>query len=290
MVEVTIERDGRWLAEGRRSASSRPQGLLGCDAAFPVLHGPGRRGRQRPGPARVPRPALRRLGCRVLGALHRQARLQAAAEREPGSPRSTSARRARRAGGSGPRRFGQPLWVKPARLGSSVGIATASGPDGARRGGRGGRAATTRKVIVEAPAPGKEVECSLLGNAGAASPRCRARSSPRVRLVRLRGQVRGGRHGARVPAEISDAGDRAGAGAGARGSSTLCGCSGLARCDFFVDGERCSSTSSTRSPASPRPASTASCSRRAGSPTPSSATASSSWRSSATQRPALYEF
>ena len=53
--------------------------------------------------------------------------------------------------------------VKPARLGSSVGITPASGrrspTAAAEQAGR-----HDPRVIGEAPAPGKEVECSLLGN------------------------------------------------------------------------------------------------------------------------------
>ena len=57
-----------------------------------------------------------------------------------------------------------------------------------------------------------------------------------------------------------------------------CGCAGLARVDFFVVGDDgAASTSSTRCRASPRPASSARCSRPAGSPTPSCWTGSSSW-------------
>ena len=41
MVEVLIERDGRWLARRRARSSCAPAGgLLGADVAFPVLHGP----------------------------------------------------------------------------------------------------------------------------------------------------------------------------------------------------------------------------------------------------------
>ena len=58
-----------------------------------------------------------------------------------------------------------------------------------------------------------------------------------ARLVRLRGQVRRGGHGAgrsgadlrsRPPSSLREL---------ARQVFTLCGCSGLARCDFFVDGD-----------------------------------------------------
>src|ERR671911_1296408 len=40
-VEIVIERDGHWLAEGAEIELIPAGGLMGCDAAFPVLHGPG---------------------------------------------------------------------------------------------------------------------------------------------------------------------------------------------------------------------------------------------------------
>jgi len=73
--------------------------------------------------------------------------------------------------------MGLPLWVKPARLGSSVGISKVASVEGeldeaiqlARR--------HDPRVIVEAHGDGKEVECSVLGNeAPRTSPP--ARSSP----------------------------------------------------------------------------------------------------------------
>ena len=40
-VEVTISREGRWTAGGEPVEFAPGEGLLGCDAVFPVLHGPG---------------------------------------------------------------------------------------------------------------------------------------------------------------------------------------------------------------------------------------------------------
>ncbi len=40
VVEVLIERDGRWTADGDEVELRAAGGLLGCDVAFPVLHGP----------------------------------------------------------------------------------------------------------------------------------------------------------------------------------------------------------------------------------------------------------
>ncbi len=40
VLEVRIERDGRWLASGEEIELRAAAGLLGADVAFPVLHGP----------------------------------------------------------------------------------------------------------------------------------------------------------------------------------------------------------------------------------------------------------
>jgi D-alanine-D-alanine ligase len=131
--------------------------------------------------------------------------------------------------------FGQPVWVKPARLGSSVGIAPASGDEELDRAVADARRHDPR-VIVEAPAPGKEVECSLLGNEDPVA-------SPPGEIVTKASDwydyeakyAEGGME-LRVPADISEAA-RERVRELARRVFILCGCSGLARCDFFVDGE-----------------------------------------------------
>ncbi len=40
VVDVVIARDGRWAADGAEVELRPGGGLLGCDVAFPVLHGP----------------------------------------------------------------------------------------------------------------------------------------------------------------------------------------------------------------------------------------------------------
>ena len=60
--------------------------------------------------------------------------------------------------------FGLPLWVKPARLGSSVGISKVTAAeelDGAIEEAH----RHDPRVIIEASSSGREVECSLLGHA-----------------------------------------------------------------------------------------------------------------------------
>jgi D-alanine-D-alanine ligase len=40
VVEVLIGRDGRWTSDGAEVEMRAAAGLLGCELAFPVLHGP----------------------------------------------------------------------------------------------------------------------------------------------------------------------------------------------------------------------------------------------------------
>ncbi len=91
--------------------------------------------------------------------------------------------------------------------------------------------------------PGLEVECSVLGHTTAAARQPAGRDrrpAQRLagRLVRLRGEVHARRHGARRPgADLRRRRrERVRSARGARPSAHG-GCSGLARADFFVDGE-----------------------------------------------------
>ncbi len=234
VVEVTIERDGRWLASGEELSLVPAKGLLGCDAAFPVLHGPGGEDGSVQGllecldvpyvGSDVESSALcldKLVFKRLLGAAGIPQVDFCEAGEEGWRERAAS--------------FAQPVWVKPARLGSSVGIAPASGADELERAVEAARRHDP-KVIVEAAAPGKEVECSLLGNA---DPEV---SPPGEILTRasdwydFEAKYAEGGMELRIPAEISDSATRRLRDL-ARSVFTICGCSGLARCDFFVDGE-----------------------------------------------------
>jgi D-alanine-D-alanine ligase len=234
VVEVTIERDGRWLSDGRELSLVPAQGLLGCDAAFPVLHGPGGEDGSVQGVLEVL--DLPYVGSDVessalcLDKLVFKRLLGAA-----GVPQVDFCEAGEEGWREQAASFGEPVWVKPARLGSSVGIAPASGTKELERAVEEARRHDP-KVIVEAPAPGKEVECSLLGNA---EPEA---SQPGEILTRAsdwydyEAKYAEGGMELRVPAEISDSATQR-LRELARSVFTLCGCSGLARCDFFVDGE-----------------------------------------------------
>jgi D-alanine-D-alanine ligase len=234
-VELTIGRDGRWSAAGEAVSFTPGEGLLGCEAAFPVLHGPGGEDGSVQGLLEVlaipyagsdvesSAICIDKLVFKNLLARH-------------GVPQVDFCR----AGEEGWREiaagFGRPVWVKPARLGSSVGITPASGEQELDRAVEEARRHDPR-VIVEAPAPGKEVECSLLGNEDPAA-------SPPGEIVTKSSDwydyeakyAEGGMELV-VPAEISEAATER-VRELARRVFRLCGCSGLARCDFFVDGEQ----------------------------------------------------
>ncbi|HEY7266936.1 MAG TPA: D-alanine--D-alanine ligase family protein [Solirubrobacterales bacterium] len=233
-VEVTISREGRWTAGGEPVEFAPGDGLLGCDAVFPVLHGPGGEDGSVQGLLEV------------LDVPYAGSDVESSAVcmdklvfkdllAQDGIPQVDYCR----AGEEGWREiasgFGRPVWVKPARLGSSVGISPASGEEELDRAVEHARRHDPR-VIIEAPAPGKEVECSLLGNEDPVA-------SPPGEIVTKASDwydyeakyAEGGME-LRVPPGISE-------GAAervrelARRVFMLCGCSGLARCDFFVDGE-----------------------------------------------------
>ncbi|HEY6673033.1 MAG TPA: D-alanine--D-alanine ligase family protein [Solirubrobacterales bacterium] len=234
-VEVTIGRDGRWSAAGEAVSFTPGEGLLGCEAAFPVLHGPGGEDGSVQGLLEVL--AIPYAGSDVeSSAICMDKLVFKNLLARHGVPQVDFCR----AGEEGWREiaagFGRPVWVKPARLGSSVGITPASGERELDRAVEEARRHDPR-VIVEAPAPGKEVECSLLGNEDPAA-------SPPGEIVTKSSDwydyeakyAEGGMELV-VPAEISEAATER-VRELARRVFTLCGCSGLARCDFFVDGEQ----------------------------------------------------
>ena len=109
--------------------------------------------------------------------------------------------------------FGQPVWVKPARLGSSVGIAPASGEEELDARGRGGAPARPARDRRGAR-PGQGGRVLAARQRGAGRLAARARSSPRADWYDYEAKYAEGGMELVVPAEISD--ERHGAAAGAR--------------------------------------------------------------------------
>jgi D-alanine-D-alanine ligase len=233
-VEVTIGTDGRWTAERETVTFVPGEGLLDADLAFPVLHGPG-------GEDGSVQGLLEVLDIPYAGSDVESSAIcmDKLVFKDVLSQHAIPQVEFCRAGEDGWREivagFGWPVWVKPARLGSSVGIAPASGEEELDRAVEEARRHDPR-VIVEATAPGKEVECSLLGNEEPVA------SAPGEIVTKTsdwydyEAKYAEGGMELRVPAEIS-ATARERVRELARRVFTLCGCSGLARCDFFVDDE-----------------------------------------------------
>jgi D-alanine-D-alanine ligase len=134
-------------------------------------------------------------------------------------------------------RLGLPVFVKPARLGSSVGIAKVS-QAAELPGALSAAFEHDPLVIVEAMATGLEVECSVLGNDApvASAPGEIVLTGAGGGWYTYEAKYEPGGMELRVPAGISDTA-RERVRALAVEAFALLGCAGLARADFFVDGE-----------------------------------------------------
>jgi D-alanine-D-alanine ligase len=158
-VDVRIDRAGRWTSGGEALRLEPGSGLLGADVVFPALHGPfGEDGTVQGLLELLDVPYV---GAGVLAsslsmdkalfkdlmAAHGVPQVDYAVVRD----------------GAGPGSLGPPVFVKPARLGSSVGISRAVSDVELERG----LALAFEHdpvVVVERMATGMEVECSVLGN------------------------------------------------------------------------------------------------------------------------------
>ena len=154
VVPVELPREGPWLLT-RDEASA-------YDVVFPVLHGPFGEDGTVQGLLELADVAY--VGAGVAGsALAMDKDLFKAVMRDNGVPvaRSQTLRRGRDEGGASP--FGYPVVVKPARLGSSVGISIVRSAEELRPAVELAFA-HDEKVLVEEFLEGVEVECSVLGN------------------------------------------------------------------------------------------------------------------------------
>jgi D-alanine-D-alanine ligase len=241
VLAVTLERDGTWLHDGDELVLAPGRGLLGADVAFPVLHGAfGEDGTVQGLLELLDVPyvgsgvlasavCLDKLVSKDLMARAGIAQVDYAGvgaarwEREPDAVLDELAG------------LGRPVFVKPARLGSSVGIAKVSG-GGELAPALDAAFAHDPCVIVEAMSPGIEVECSVLG-----SPQAAQASEPGEIVISAEwydfaAKYEPGGMQLVVPARVSGrARDRVRAMAVA--AFARFGCSGLARADFFVEGE-----------------------------------------------------
>lgn len=233
---VELSRDGSWRLGGEELSLTPGGGLLGADVVFPVLHGPfGEDGTVQGllellDVAYVGSGVLASAACMdkvVFKDLMAQTGLPQVAYGlvVDGTPAGDLAA------------LGFPCWVKPARLGSSVGIARAT-DDEELRSAIAEATLHDWRVIVEASASGAEVECAVLGSTADPSV-----SEPGE--IVLSGGSDWYDHAAKytpggmelvVPARISPAARERVRDLAATAFRAV-GCSGLARADFFVDGD-----------------------------------------------------
>ena len=128
--------------------------------------------------------------------------------------------------------MGLPVWVKPARLGSSVGISKVTSLEGGLDDAVELARRHDPRVIVEAHGGGREVECSVLGDEA-------PRTSPPGEIVAhadwydYEAKYSEGGMELMVPAPIGEAETARVRELAARAFRAIDG-SGLARCDFFV--------------------------------------------------------
>jgi len=243
VVEVLIDRDGRWTVDGAEVEVRPAGGLLGCDVAFPVLHGPfGEDGSVQgmletlnvayAGPSVLAAAvAMDKLVCKRLLAFWGLPQVEFCEVGEPGWREHAAA-------------MPRPLWVKPSRLGSSVGISRVMSPESDLDEAIEAAVRHDPRVIVEADAGGREVECSVIGNAGLGADAAVETSLPGAIVTKasdwydFEAKYADGGMELVVPAPISDAAVARVRELAERVYRAIGGM-GLARCDFFVldDGE-----------------------------------------------------
>jgi D-alanine-D-alanine ligase len=240
VVDVVIGRDGVWRL-GDNDLDLQPgRGLLGADVVFPVLHGPF-------GEDGSVQGVLESLDVAYAGSdvassavcmdkLRFKDAMAHAGLSQVAYVGLTQATRTDDVGAVSA--LGYPCWVKPARLGSSVGIVRVDAPE-ELDAALDEAFSHDPRVIVEATAPGREVECSVIGPTDAPEA-----SVPGEILLGggedgwydFEAKYTPGGMELVVPARISPAATEQVRELAVR-AFALAGCSGFARVDFFVDGE-----------------------------------------------------
>ena len=240
---IEIGRDGVWRRDGDELALAPGRGLAGSDVVFPVLHGPF-------GEDGTVQGLLECLDIAYVGAgvlasalcmdkvcfkdLMAHAGLPQVAYRSAAIEDWTDAPDAVERELS---ELGVPVFVKPARLGSSVGISRVAAA-GELSAALRGAFAHDPLVIVEAAAAGLEVECSVIGNEEpiASEPGQILLAAGERGWYDYEAKYSPGGMELIVPARITP---RARERVRELAVTTFrrAGCCGLARVDFFVDGD-----------------------------------------------------
>ncbi len=246
---VEIGRDGVWRSDGEPLSLTPGEGFPGAQVVFPVLHGPF-------GEDGTVQGLLETLDVPYVGAgvaasalcLDKVLFKEVMASR--GLPQvehvGVGAERYRREPGRVLEEIagiGLPVFVKPAHLGSSVGIVKVT-EAAAIADALAGAFEHDSLVIVEAMANGREVECGVLGipvaERSAEGPQAIASEPGEIVFVGdfydYEAKYSPGGMELLIPARIAPATREVVRELAVR-TFELAGCEGLARVDFFVDGE-----------------------------------------------------
>ncbi len=230
-VSVTISRDGRWRSEGSPVVLDPGEGLLDCDVAFPVLHGPY-------GEDGTVQGLLEALDIPYVGAGVLTSALCMDKVLFKDLMAAAGVAQVRYAGvreGDGEARLselGLPVFVKPARMGSSVGISKVS-VAADLPGALSAAFEHDSLVIVEAMSHGMEVECSVVGDA---DPEASVPGEIVLQAEWYDYEAKYEQGGMQliVPARLPEA-VREEVRSLAVDIFRRVGCAGMARCDFFVE-------------------------------------------------------
>ena len=232
-ISVEISRGGRWSVDGATICVEPGGGLLAADVVFPALHGPFGEDGTVQGLLEIADVAY--VGAGVLAsalcmdklafkdamAVAGLPQVEYAALREGDDPATLE-------------RLGLPVFVKPARLGSSVGISKVSAPENLGPA-LAGAFAHDPVVIVEAMSRGLEIECSVMGNG---EPIASELGELVVNADWYDYEAKYGAGGMElvIPARIADE-IRERVRSLALEAFRRAGCAGLARADFFVESD-----------------------------------------------------
>ena len=240
VLAVTISTSGRWECDGEEVVLRPGAGLLDADVAFPALHGPyGEDGTVQGLLEALDVPYV---GAGVLAsALSMDKLVFKQVMAQVGLPQvdhrgvhDVRWRAERDAALDELSELGLPVFVKPVALGSSVGIGKATSRD-ELAGALDAAFAHDARVIVEAASEGMEVECSVIGDTEPVA------SQPGEITISAdwydyeAKYTPGGMElivPARLPDEVRERVREL-----AVATFRLVNCSGMARVDFFVEGE-----------------------------------------------------
>jgi len=242
VVEVTITEEGQWLTGGEPITLSPGKGLLNCDVVFPALHGPyGEDGTVQGVLEMLATPYV---GCNVATSaicvdkvLFKQlASSQGFDQVEYVALTESKWQLDSQQVLKSIDQMGYPVFVKPARLGSSVGIERVTSLDALEAAVEAALKLDPR-VIVEAASSGREIECAIVGPTDSPDVSVPGEVIFDGEWYDYNSKYTAGGMRLQAPAELSSEQ----VGEIQNLAITLFkffGCSGLARVDFFVEEDR----------------------------------------------------